>query len=307
VGFNTVVEIGYVGRRGLHNIREVNINQAPLNSTYANPKVNVNAMRPYLGYGPIRRQYDDSNMRYNGLQLSLNRRFSSGLSYGMAYTYSKCMDDGSDKKDLIPDSTNVKYWWGPCTMDTRHLMMINTIYEIPFMKHGGNPVLRTVAGGWQVTAVVQMQTGAPATVATGDDIAGVGPGSGSQIWQVNGDPSLDRGSRAFANSTTANAYWFRTTASDGTALFTKPATGTFVTQYNRSLIYNPGLQNWNVGLFKTFTIHEQHRLLFRAEAFNFLNHPNWSNPTTAPTSAAFGKVTAKSGNRNIQLSMRYSF
>jgi len=307
VGFSTVVELGYVGRRGLNNIREVNINQAPLNSTYSNPKTNVNAMRPYLGYGPIRRQYDNANMRYNGLQLSVNRRFSSGLSYGLAYTYSKCMDDGSDKKDLIPDSTNARYLWGPCTMDTRHLTVINAIYELPFMKDGGNSFLRAVAGGWQVTAVAQMQTGAPATVATSDDFAGVGPGSGSQIWQVNGDPTLDRGSRAFANSTSENAYWFRVAGSDGKALFTRPATGTFITQYNRSLVYNPGLHNWNLGLFKTFVIHEQHRLLFRAEGFNFLNHPNWSGASTSPTSAAFGKVTSKSGSRNIQLSLRYSF
>ena len=307
MGFSTVVELGYVGRRGLNNIREVNINQAPLNSTYSNPKTNVNAMRPYLGYGPIRRQYDNANMRYNGLQLSVNRRFSSGLSYGLAYTYSKCMDDGSDKKDLIPDSTNARYLWGPCTMDTRHLTVINAIYELPFMKDGGNSFLRAVAGGWQVTAVAQMQTGAPATVATSDDFAGVGPGSGSQIWQVNGDPTLDRGSRAFANSTSENAYWFRVAGSDGKALFTRPATGTFITQYNRSLVYNPGLHNWNLGLFKTFVIHEQHRLLFRAEGFNFLNHPNWSGASTSPTSAAFGKVTSKSGSRNIQLSLRYSF
>ncbi len=307
VGFDTVVEIGYVGRRGIHNIREVNINQAPINSVYLNPKVNVNAMRPYLGYGPIRRHYDNANMRYNGLQLSVNRRFAQGLSYGMAYTYSKCMDDGSDKKDLIPDSTNAKYLWGPCTMDTRHLMVINTIYEIPFMKHAGNPILKSVAGGWQVTAVVQLQTGAPTTIASGDDFAGVGPGSGSQIWQVNGDPKLDRGSRAFANAASDNAYWFRTADSSGSALFTKPANGTFVTQYNRDLVYNPGLQNWNVGLFKTFTIHEQHKVLLRAEAFNFLNHPNWSSAGTTPTSSTFGKVTSKSGNRNIQLSLRYSF
>jgi hypothetical protein len=307
VGFNTVVELGYVGRRGVDNIREVNINQAPINSVYTNPRVNVNAMRPYLGYGPIRRQYDNAKSRYNGLQLSVNRRFLNGLSYGLAYTYSKCMDDGSDKKDLIPDSTNATYLWGPCTMDTRHLMVINTIYELPFMKHGGNGLLRAVAGGWQVTLVSQMQTGAPTTIASGDDFAGVGPGSGSQIWQVNGDPQLDRGSRAFANSAGENAYWFRTTTADGKAMFTRPANGTFITQYNRDLIYNPGLQNWNLGLFKTFTIHEQHRLLLRGEAFNFLNHPNWGGAGTSPTSATLGKVTSKSGNRNIQLSLRYSF
>lgn len=307
IGFNTVVDIGYVGRRGLHNIREKNINQAPLNSTYENPKVNVNAMRPFLGYGPIRRTYDDANMRYNGLQIGVNRRFSQGFSYGMAYTYSKCMDDGSDKKDLVPDSTNAKYVWGPCTSDTRHLMVLNTIYELPLFKSGSNRALRTIAGGWQVTFVAQLQTGAPTTVASGDDFAGVGTGSGSQIWNVSGDPTLDRGSQKFSESNSDANNWFRTTDSSGKALFSKPANGTFTTQYNRDLIYQPGMRNFDMGIFKTFTIHENHRLLLRAEGFNVFNHPNWSGANTTPTSAAFGKVSSKSGNRNIQISLRYSF
>ena len=62
-----------------------------------------------------------------------------------------------------------------------------------------------------------------------------------------------------------------------------------------------------MALFKSFRIAERQAVQFRFEAFNWLNHPNWSGVDTGPTSATFGKVTGKSSERNLQLSLRYSF
>jgi hypothetical protein len=115
---------------------------------------------------------------------------------------------------------------------------------------------------------------------------------------------------------------FATTNPDGSPIFTKPAPGTFNTQRVRDLIYQPGYQNWNLGLFKNFRIDEQRGFQFRAEAFNFINHPNWCggsgcngttniglNPANLNT---FGKVLTKGGGvgggeRNLQLSLRFYF
>lgn len=58
---------------------------------------------------------------------------------------------------------------------------------------------------------------------------------------------------------------------------------------------------------KDFLVTEQQKLTLRGEFFNFPNHPNWNNPTSDPRSATFGKVTGKGSERNIQLSLRYSF
>jgi hypothetical protein len=91
----------------------------------------------------------------------------------------------------------------------------------------------------------------------------------------------------------------------------KPTAGTFSTQRTRNYFYNPGFQNWNAGLFKNFPISEKFGFFtFRAEAFNFLNHPNWSGADTNPNSRYFGMVTNKDSNqpnRNLQLSLRYTF
>ena len=75
----------------------------------------------------------------------------------------------------------------------------------------------------------------------------------------------------------------------------------------RNDFYQPGFQNWNLGLFKEFAATERHKVLFRVEAFNWPNHPNWGGVDGNPRNATFGKVTGKSSERNLQLSLRYSF
>jgi len=310
VGFNTVAGLTYVGRRGIYGQREKNINQPQIGAVQANPGVNVNALRPYKGFGPIRETYNDANSIYHGLQLEITRRFTKGLSYGLAYTLSKCSDDGSAQRDVIPDAYDAHFLWGPCNQDTRHVMVINWIYELPFFRKASNRFVRTVAGGWQITGVTQFQTGTPGSVQTGDDFAGIGPGSGNNIsyfWKYANfgkDPNYPR--QFAAGGATDPAQWVQ--VRDGsTLLFTAPAAGTMVKDRLRNYFYGPGFQNWNIGLFKEFAVTERQRLLFRAESFNWINHPNWSGPDTNPRNATFGKITAKNSERNLQLSLRYSF
>ncbi len=309
---STVASVSYVGRRGLYGQREKNINQPLIGTVQANPGVNVNALRPYKGYGPIRETFNDANSRYNALQVELNRRFSQGLSFGVAYTLSKCMDDGSAQRDVIPDAYDATFLWGPCTYDSRHVAVINFIYQLPFFRSASSAALRAVAGGWQITGVTQFQSGTPFTVQTSDDFAGIGPGSGNQIqyfWNYANygqDPDYPHQFAAGGNAADP-AQWLTVRDGSGNSLFSEPAPGTMVKDRLRSYFYNPGFQNWNLGIFKEFAITEQHKVLFRAEAFNWLNHPNWSGAGSNPRSSTFGKVTGKSSERNLQLSLRYSF
>jgi hypothetical protein len=185
-------------------------------------------------------------------------------------------------------------------------LVVNAIYELPFFRDHSHWTGKLL-GGWTLSAVSQWQTGTPLSIRTGDDFAGVGPGSGSQYWVVNGDPKLSRDQRKFSTSTTDKNFWFAVKNPDGTPIFTQPTAGTFTTQRVRNLLYGPGFQNHNMGLFKDFRITETHKLTFRAEAFNWPNHPNWNNPNTDPRSSSFGKVTSKSSERNLQFALRYSF
>ncbi|MBK5291888.1 MAG: carboxypeptidase regulatory-like domain-containing protein [Acidobacteriia bacterium] len=302
LAFSTTLEVSYVGRHGLHAQRERNINQLTPGTTFANPGINVDFLRPYAGFGAIRITNNEANSRYNGFQLGINRRFTRGFAYGFAYTYSKSSDNGSAQRDVIPNAFDANNLWGPSTFDTRHVAVINFMYELPILR-GNTELLGKLLGGWQITGVTQFQSGTPGTVATGDDFAGVGTGSGSQIWNRNSDIVY---TKQFSPARNDPNFWFQP-RNGSTPIFTEPARGTFTNQLNRGLIYSPGFQNWNLGLFKNFLIREGHALQLRFEAFNWINLPNWNGVDTNPRSATFGKVTEKSSERNIQLTLRYSF
>jgi hypothetical protein len=327
VGFNTTVTVGYVGRRGLHLQRERNINQLaegtcprgncpfidPANTSLG--RFNEHALRPYKGFSIIRITSNESESMYHGLQLEVNRRFSNGLSFGGAYTYSKSNDDSSGPRDIVPDAYNANNMWGPSSFDRRHIMVLNGIYELPFFKDKSS-LAGKLLGGWTLSAVSQMQTGTPlGTIrVVGGDVAGVGSGSETQFAVVNGDPKLDRGERRFTSGPGQNNFWFNpgagclaTAPNASGCIFTDPADGKFNRQRVRNLLYNPGFQSHNIGLLKDFYFSERHKITFRAEAYNWPNHPNWGGAEGNRQSANFGKVTTKSSERQLQFALRYQF
>jgi len=307
--------IGYVGRRGIHLQREADINQPTLATRIANPTANLNAIRPYLGYGSIRQTDNVASSRYNSLQATWNRRFSGGLLFGASYTLGKSSDDASNLRDVVPNTYDPSSMWGPSEFDARHILILNWLYQLPLFRQQEGFVGR-VLGGWQISGIAQFQTGTPCGVAGGSDYAKVGLdsnfgcGVNGQYWNVNGDPKI-------IGTFGTGGQWFSTKNPDGTPIFTQPADFTFNTKRVRNLIYQPGFQNWNMGLFKSIPVTERFGFQFRAEAFNVFNHPNWGGGSGGgvdfnPTSATFGKVTSKGGGvgggeRNLQLSLRVQF
>jgi hypothetical protein len=300
---NSVLEVSYVGRVGLWLERTRNINQLPVgtcpNGTCPGG-VNYYALLPYKGFNQIQIAENAARSRYHGLNVSWNRRFTRSLGYGVSYTFSKSYDNASGRKDIVWNGYNDSNFWGPSSFDTRHILVINWIWELPYHKSKGFSGI--LLGGWQLTGITQWQTGTPFSVTTGDDFAGIGQ-SQNQPWQVNGSPTYPN---AFGS-----AGWIAAKDASGNPYFTKPANGTFSNGY-RDEFYGAGFVNWNLGIFKTFMFTERHGVTFRAEAFNWLNHPNLAganggNPNINPTSSAFGTITTKDSRRQLQLSLKYNF
>jgi hypothetical protein len=292
---NTILTLGYIGRVGTHMERVRNLNQLAPGTIQANPGVNVNALRPFKGFAQIDMNENAARSEYNAFQMEANRRFSKGFLAGVAYTYSKSMDNASDRRSIMWNSLDDRNFWGASDFDTRQMLQVNWVYELPFLRNATGAV-RTILGGWQVSGNYQWQTGTPFSIGTGDDVAGIG--QGPTPWNVS-NVSYPR---QFAAGGTADpAQWIQVSA-------TRPAPGTFGTQ-TRNTFYNPGFNNLNASLFKNFQFLERHNIQFRAEFFNLPNHPNWSGVNADPTNAAFGKSTAKNATapRNIQLALRYSF
>ncbi|MGO9260592.1 MAG: carboxypeptidase regulatory-like domain-containing protein [Bryobacteraceae bacterium] len=302
---HSVLTVAYVGHRGTHGWDVYDINEPQPGALQANPGANVNYLRPYKGFAALQEEESVVNSTYKALQISWERRFTAGSSFGFSYTLSRSMDNSSNYRDIVPDTYNTSNLWGPSEYDVHHIAIINYIYSIPFLKKN------KIAGGWSIAGTAQFQTGTPCGIGTNNDFAGVGEygsfgcGSEGQFWVLNGPIQINTGAYAGPSagaSTPANLKYF-------TANVSQPTAGTFNLQPGvRDSVYQPGLQDWNLSLFKTFAINERSGFQFRAECYDFPNHPNLSGPSLNPTSSQFGMITGKSGLvRAMQLSLRFYF
>src|ERR1700693_5761913 len=125
---------------------------------------NPTAIRPYRGFGSIRETDNVANSMYKSLQIAWNRRFSNTLQFGVSYTLSKSMDNGSNQRDVVPDTYDTSMLWGPSEFDARHIVVFNYLYDLPFFKDRSKLVGKLL-GGWQISGVTQFQTGLPCSVA----------------------------------------------------------------------------------------------------------------------------------------------
>ena len=133
---NSVLTVAYVAHRGLHAWQVYDINQPTVGALQAAPAgTNPTALRPYKGFAAIQEEESVVNSMYNSLQISWERRFTNGSSFGVTYTLSKSMDNGSNYRDIAPDTYNTSNLWGPSEYDTRHMLMFNYIYDLPFFKN----------------------------------------------------------------------------------------------------------------------------------------------------------------------------
>jgi hypothetical protein len=295
VGWSTTVQVGYVGRRGIHNQIKRNINQLPAGTLQANPGINTNALRPYLGMGVIAISENAGLSRYDGLQVSIQHRFSNNLQFGIAYTHAHSTDNGSSLTDVLPNAYNAHTYFGPSDFDRTDVLVSNYIYKLPFFRDRRN-IAGYVLGGWEFSGIYQYQSGTPFSVRTSQDIAGVGTGSGNQFWNENGDTSASVG-----DFTPAGVVWFNKAA------FTQPAAGTFGVQPRNSL-RNPSYWTTDASLRKNFAILERLTMQFRFDVFDFLNHPNWGSANSNPTSGSFGTITGKTNDtRQLQLALKLIF
>jgi len=297
---HSMLTAAYVGHHGNHGWQVYDINQPQAGTVVSG--VNVNQVRPYKGFAAIQEEESVVNSEYNSFQLAWERRFFNNSSFGFSYTLSKSMDNGSNYRDIVPDTYNTSNMWGPSEYDARHMVIINYIYGIPFFKNN------RWAGGWSLAGTAQFQTGAPCGIGSTNDYAGVGEvgslgcGSEGEFWNLNGPVTINTGAFAGPAATSSSVHYF-------TASVTQPAANTFVLQKGvRDEIYQPGFQDWNISLFKTFKINERNGFQFRAECYDFPNHPNLSGPNLNATSSLLGEITSKTGLfRALQLSLRYYF
>jgi hypothetical protein len=263
---NAIVEIAYVGNLGRHVPRTININQLA-EGTRLNPpasNTNVNALRPYPGYGNINTRDHGDNSNYNSLQVSASRRLQQGLSFTANYTFSRALDTSSGGPQ---NAYNARPDYGLSEVHRKHALNLNYIYELPFFRKHSSAAVRSVLAGWVLAGVTSFQSGAPNSVAVPVDVARIG--AGSTRATVIGDPNLPKDQRTLER-------WFNAEA------FLPPekmVQGKFGNA-GRNILIGPGFSLWDISVLKNFRFAEKANLQFRAESFNIFNHPSFTGINT---------------------------
>jgi len=297
---NTVLEVGYVGTKGTHLLGDMDLNQPTVAARLANTTADANALVLFPGFGSIRARNPIFTSNYNSLQVSLNRRFTKGLTLGVAYTWSKLLTTNPQDRDLgAQDTYNLKSNYGPSTLNTPQIFVLSYVYDLPFFKNEHN-FEGVVLGGWEISGITNFQSGQSTTVTQGSDPFATAANNNSGLnlareglIQIRanqaGDPHGPKTAAEFFN----------------TAAFSQ-ASGAFGTERPGSVL-GPGFQLWDISLIKNFNFTERARLQLRFESFNTFNHgsPNLINTTLG--SGAFGTVTGYHDPRNLQLGAKFQF
>ena len=308
---STILNVGYVGSRGVHLIIAPNINPPVpfINSegvqqfaTLSGGRVTMN---PFVNptFGSITEFEPAAVSRYNSLQASLNRRFARNVQMQVLYTWSRCIDNGSGTYNFentvvgatVSNPFNFAIDKGRCGFDVNQSLRVDGLVELPFK---GNKLVE----GWQLSGIFTAANGTPFSVTDGFNQSGLGN---------NIRPNLVGGCDPYVGKV---SEWFNP------ACFTVQPVGTLGNE-GRNMSTLPGVTNFDLALLKDTRvpkISENFAVQFRAEFFNILNHANFGAPAVgdfvqgtnggATISGSAGRITTTSTNsRQIQFGLKFLF
>ena len=320
LGFNTVLDVAYAGNSQKHLLNTRNLNAVNYGVNFlpssidptvtGNKPLNANFLRPIRGYGDINYLEFGGRANYNSLQVQLTRRFSRSLTFHFSYNWSKALDlvDGIGGT-VNPVLSQRMRNYGPAGFDRRQVVTIDYTYNLPSVsKHWQNKFATTALDGWELSGVSNFQTGAPLGLGysltySADLTGGTGNGLDSRSVLV-ADP----------HASAPAGQWFNVNAVKA------PLPGLSVNgigNASKAPIYGPGLNNWDLSLFKHFRLgtNDQRRLQFRFECYNAFNHTQYNAIDTGArfdqnnnqTNTNYGYFTGAALSRRLVLALKLYF
>ena len=286
-----ILDIGYLGVRGRHNLHVQNINQAPPST---NPNNDFQTQRPlynlYPGLGDLPISVSRADTFYNALTVRFAAKVGRDLDVNASYAHGRSFADGNNI-----DQNNIHQYQGPTAQDIAHIFNAETSYALPvgrgkmFLNHG-NRLVDTLLGGWEYSALLHMRSGVRFDVSSG--VSHLNNGQGNRPDRI--------GNGELSHPTIAR--WF-----DTAAFIDHQAEGTYGNAGVFPLHGDDQIQ-LDSSLAKTFHLFERANLEFRADAFNTFNHPDFGTPDATVGDGGEGQVTSTSvDNRRMQLSLRLTF
>ena len=327
-GRDYLFEIGYVGTKGTHLPRFIEGNPAVFVPGYVNGQPisnsgNANQRRLYSGctladspssciFSSMGEIASIANSSYNALEMSLQKRFTHGVSFLASYTWSKSIDDassfnmtGSEAKpvagenDLAQNPFDLAAERGLSMFDARNRFVFTYTWDLPFWVDG-HEWYKHVLGGWQLNGIVTLMSGTPFTVFDSNDVSAQGSapeitGFSAQRPNLVGDPN--NGPHSVNAWLNASAFQQLDPVLDA---------GQFGNA-GRNIAIGPDYLDWDFGALKNIKVAESMSLQFRAELFNILNHPNFRLPDSDISSPTFNQILAARDPRQVQFAMKFLF
>lgn len=294
------IEVAYFGSKGTKLTAQMLDNIAPVPSPDPN---NLQTAR-FPGKSPwVLNGYNEYNSEYNALAVRVQRQYSRGLSYLVAYTYSKNIDqvDNLSSGNIFGTATENPTRWngylnrGLAGFDMTHVLSMTGTWKIP-----GRTRYRVVNGavsGWELSDIFTIHSGLPFSVYISGDNENVGTifGRQSQFPQQLASTHIDH---------RTPAQWFNTAA------FVVPAYGTRGNvMRDPGALKSGGLVNDDMTLGKMWNVYrEDTKFELRGEFFNLFNHTNLGFPGQTVGSSNFGQVSSTlNSGRTVQLAAKIHF
>lgn len=290
---NTAITVNYVGNKDSRLWLRVGANTAP-----AGPgAVATRVPYPYILVGF---NYDTSlgSGDYNALQVGLRRSYVNGLSYNVAYTWSKAIDVGcTDRENCsVENPYDLNAQRSVSSIDQPQILSASVVYDLPFganrMFQTPSALLNQIIGDWRLNSILSLTSGLPYTLTCNGDIANTGNKSGYERLNQTGSLSLPHRSIA---------EWFNT------ANVAVPAQYTFG-DMGRNALFSDWFKNDDLSIFRSFPIKGEKSVEFRAEMFNFMNNVTWGTPGANISDPHFGQVTStNSTSREVQFALKIKY
>jgi len=310
LGHGTLLSVSYANVLGRYLQLSYAINTVPYGAEFKHidpttgTPLSDNFFRPYPGYAGITYYANGFSSNYNGLFVTLNRRFAGGLELGVSYSFSKYLDVTSGNTG-IPLYQNWHNWnYGADSSDQTHNLVVNYVYRVP----NGTKVLpnraifRYAFDGWNLSGIAQFTTGLPTAMSfSTTDGTNLNGGGDGQRMDICGN--------AYTGSIHTFLQWFNTAA------FCRPGSNDPGTA-GKYDVRNPGVNNFDTALTKNFPIKGEKRYFsLRWEAYNTFNHTQFASVNTAArfqpngqqVNTLFGQVVSTRAPRIMQGSLRFTF
>jgi Carboxypeptidase regulatory-like domain/TonB dependent receptor-like, beta-barrel len=307
-----VLDVAYVGNKGRHLPGFRNLNQRAVIAN-ANGSQSAGA-GPYPAFGDIQWMENRVSSDYNSLQISLEKRYSRGLTALVSYTLGEAITDAPDHISTSgggagidtgtfrepQDSYNLAAERGPAEFDVRHRFVASYVWDLPFgrgRRFGStwSPALDALLGGWQVSGIHVLQSGLALTATLGGSTVLNLGGERRARPNLVGDPELPSSERTIQR-------WFNT---DAFAVF-NPAPQAFGNA-GVGIMRGPGYANFDFTFAKDFRVDDRRRFQFRAEVFNAFNRVNYGPPNIQRESSGFGQILTASSARIVQFGLKFYF